>query len=289
VELKIEDDEPKFHRPAQSALYQPAVALSFFKTFGTPEDAAAGKAIFVENEGGANIYSQGSKMYLLLDGEITISVGKQVIGGVGKGEVFGEMASISHLPRTATATAKTPCKLISMDEPRFLTAMEKSPEFALMLMNIIIARLLETIAHLTGDGRLSSKGNWHRATIFERKVLAELEKAMEDAQPAEYPAGKVIMKEGDKGLFMYVVREGVIAVTIDDKPIEKVGPGGVVGEMALVNQGARAATAKAESDCSLLAINRTDFMKLVRSKPAFALSLLRTLSERLRFMTSKYK
>jgi len=289
MDLKIEQDEPRFNRPAQSTLYQPAVALSFFKTFGTPEDVAAGKPIFVENEGGANIYSQGSKMYLLVDGEVAISVGKQVIGAVGKGEVFGEIASISHLPRTATATAKSACKLISMDEPRFMTAMEKSPEFALMLMNIIIGRLRETIANLTSAGRLSDKDRWNRATIFERKLLADLEKAMEDTPPADHPAGKVMMKEGDKGLFMYVVREGVIAVTIDGKTVEKVGPGGVFGEMALVNQGARAATATAETDCSLLAINRADFMKLVKSKSAFALSLLKALSERLRYMTSKYK
>jgi CRP-like cAMP-binding protein len=59
--------------------------------------------------------------------------------------------------------------------------------------------------------------------------------------------------------------------------------------MALVDQSPRAATATAETDCTLLAINRTDFIELVKTKPAFATSLLKALSDRLRFMTSKYK
>jgi CRP-like cAMP-binding protein len=39
----------------------------------------------------------------------------------------------------------------------------------------------------------------------------------------------------------------------------------------------------------LLSINRKDFMQLIQNKPAFGLSLLKALSERLRFMTSKLK
>ena len=104
-----------------------------------------------------------------------------------------------------------------------------------------------------------------------------------------HPLNKVIMKEGDKGVFMYVVLDGVVSVTIQEKPVEKIGPGGVVGEMALVDQSTRIATATAETDCTLLAINRTDFMNLVKTKPAFGMALLKSLSERLRFMTSKFK
>jgi CRP-like cAMP-binding protein len=97
------------------------------------------------------------------------------------------------------------------------------------------------------------------------------------------------MKEGDRGIFMYVVHSGVVSVSIGEKVIEKVGPGGVFGEIALVDQSVRAATATAEADCMLLTINRNDFMQLVKNKPAFALSLLKALSERLRFMTAKLK
>lgn len=289
MELEIEKDDPQYARPARSPLYQPAVAVEFFKTSGKTEHFAQGKTLFVEDERSGGMYSEGTRMFLLLDGEVTLSVRKKVIGIVGKGEVFGEMASISQLPRTATALARTDCNAISLDEKQFRVAVEKSPEFALMLMNIIIRRLRETIATLTSGGRLSEKDRWNRATVFERKVLDDLLRELDDKPPASHPQGKVLMKDGDKGMYMYVVLEGVVAVAIDGKIVEKIGPGGIFGEMALVNQAPRVGTVTAETDCSLLAINRTDFMKLVQTKPAFGTSLLKALSERLRFMTSKYK
>jgi CRP/FNR family transcriptional regulator, cyclic AMP receptor protein len=293
MELEIEKEGPKGARPGaapgRSPLYQPAVALQFFTSHGVAEDIAAGKEIFVENEGAANIFSAGSKMYLLLEGDVDLTVTKKPIGSVGKGEIFGEMASISHLPRSATAVARTACKVLALDENRFLTAIEKSPEFALMLMSIIISRLRETVSNLTSGGRLSEKDRWNRAAVFDRKLMADLEHQFEDKPPSMHPLNKVILKEGDKGVFMYLVMEGVVAISISEKIVEKIGPGGVFGEMALVDQSARVATATAESDCTLLSINRNDFMGLVRIKPAFALSLLKALSERLRFMTAKFR
>jgi CRP-like cAMP-binding protein len=66
-----------------------------------------------------------------------------------------------------------------------------------------------------------------------------------------------------------------------------VGPGGVFGEMALVDQSPRAATAIAETDCDLLAINRGDFLMMVKTNPVFAVSLLKAAADRLRDMTSR--
>lgn len=293
MELEMEKDkgDPRAAKPAAAAskLYRPEVALAFFKSAGKPEKFAAGKPIFVENEGKANIFSEGSRMYLLLDGEVVLSAGKKPIGSVAKGEVFGEMAPITQLPRTATAVAKTPCTVISLNEKQFQDGIGRSPEFALMLMAIIIGRVRETVYKLTSAGALPQKDEWNKAAVFDRKLLAELEREFEDKPAVLHPLNKVIMKEGDRGIFMYVVHEGTVSISIADKVVEKVGPGGVFGEIALVDQSARVATATAESDCMLLSINRNDFMDLVKTKPAFALSLLKALSERLRFMTAKLK
>jgi CRP-like cAMP-binding protein len=228
-------------------------------------------------------------MYLLVEGDITLSVGRKPIGLVAKGEIFGEMASINHAPRSATATAKSICTVMALDEKQFLGAIEKSPEFALMLMSIIIGRLRETISNLTLGGKLTDSERWNQAAVFDRKLLEDLERQFEDKPASLHPLNKVILKEGDKGVFMYIVLDGVVAISIADKVVEKIGPGGVFGEMALVDQSERVATAIAETDCTALSINRNDFMSLVKIKPAFALSLLKALSERLRFMTSKYK
>jgi CRP-like cAMP-binding protein len=86
---------------------------------------------------------------------------------------------------------------------------------------------------------------------------------------------------------MYVVLSGRVAISIKSKIVEWVGPGGVFGEMALVDQSPRAATAIAETDCDLLAINRGDFLMMVKTNPVFAVSLLKAAADRLRDMTSR--
>lgn len=290
LELQKEGEEPKLIRPGQSAaLYQPAVALEFFKTGGKAESFAQGKTIHVEEGGHTGMVPEPSRMYLLLEGEVALSVRKKPIATIGKGEIFGEMAAISQLPHSATAVAQTDCKVISLDEQQFQATAVKSPEFALMLMNIIIARLLETVATLTRGGALSDKDRWNRAAVFDARVLADLRREFDDKAPVSHPAKKVIMKEGDKGMFAYLVLEGVVAISIEGKIVEKVGPGGIFGEMALVNQKSRVATATADTECSLLQINRNELMELVKTKPGFAMSLLKSLAHRLRFMISKYK
>src|SRR5688572_20600599 len=292
MELEVEkgqDDKagaaPKAAVPEPSKLYKPEVALAFFKSTGKVEKLEAGKPIFVENETKAGAFSEGSRMYLLVSGQVELSARKKVIGSVARGEIFGEMSPLARIPRTATAVAKTACTVISLNERQFQTAIAKFPEFALMLMAIIIGRLRETIRKLSG--KLAEGDSANKAAVFERKLLAELEHEFEDKPPALHHLNKVIMKEGDRGIFMYVVHSGEVSVSIGEKVVEKIGPGGVFGEIALVDQSVRAASATADTDCMLLAINRKDFMRLVQSKPGFALSLLKALSERLRFMTSK--
>jgi CRP/FNR family transcriptional regulator, cyclic AMP receptor protein len=289
LELRNEGQDQKLIRPAQSALYEPAVALEFFGTGGKAESFDRGKTIHMEEGGHTGIVPEPSRMYLLLEGEVALSVRKKPIATIRKGEIFGEMATISQLPHAATAVAQTDCKVISVDEKQFQATAAKSPEFALMLMNIIIARLLETIATLTRGGALSDKDRWNRAAVFDARVLADLRREFDDKVPVSHSAKTVIMREGDKGIFAYLVLGGVVAISIEGKIVEKVGPGGIFGEMALVNQNPRVATATADTECSLLQINRNELMELVKTKPGFALSLLKALVHRLRFMISKYK
>ena len=67
----------------------------------------------------------------------------------------------------------------------------------------------------------------------------------------------------------------------------RLGPGGVFGELALIEQAPRLASVAAETDCSLLPINRASFLALVESSPEFAASLSNALAERLRRLTAR--
>jgi len=223
-------------------------------------------------------------MYLLLEGEIGLMVGNRFFGVVKPGDLFGELAVIARLPRSATAMAKIDCRVMSLDEKQFHAALQKSPEFALMLMSIMVQRLRQSLAKL---GATAAGAPTERSDVLDKKTLAGLQSELARQEPALYPAGRVIMSAGAAGAFMYVVLEGRVAITVGTSMVERVGPGGMFGEMALVDRATRAATATAETDCSLLAINRNDFLELVRAKPAFGASLLKSIALRMQQLASQ--
>jgi CRP/FNR family cyclic AMP-dependent transcriptional regulator len=265
-------------RPAKNAIYDPGIARACFDAQGKVEVISQGGQFFAENQ-------TSDRMYLLVEGEVGLIRGKKVLDTVKAGEIFGEMAAISRQPRSATAAAKTACRALSLDAGQFQSAIQKTPEFALMLMNIIINRLRLTAALVSR--KVSDTATLQERRVFDEKMLADLTERLHHP-PGHAPLNKVIMKEGEGGVFMYVVVAGRVAITIKGKTVDVIGPGGVFGEMALVDQSPRAASAVAETDSELLTINRKDFLALVKSNPAFAVSLLKGLADRLRFMTSHH-
>ena len=268
-------------------LYSPAVALEFFKVAGKPEKVAAGQAFFAENDKARPYLFMRDKMYLLLDGEVDLVARKKVIGTVRKGQIFGEMASITHSPRSASAVAKTACRVIALDDRQFRSGLQKKPDFALMLMSIMIGRLRETIARLAASHALQGDAAIRESVVFDPKRLADLAEGLSGDVPAYFDRGKSIVQEGQAGLRMYAVLEGRVAVSIGGGVVERLGPGGVFGELALIEPSPRLASATAETDCSLLPINRTAFQLLVKTSPDFAESLLGSLAERLRKLTAR--
>jgi CRP-like cAMP-binding protein len=272
--------------PPPPPVYNAATAMEFFKSAGKPESFAAGATLFAEDEKGG-LFSR-PRMYVLILGEVEMIAQNQVIGTVRAGETFGEMAVIAQAPRTATARAKTQCTVIGLDEKQFHQALQAKPEFALMLMSIMNHRLRSTISRLRASGALHA-GEAKEAAIFDKKLLAGLANLMKGQDPVVYPAGKTIMQEGAAGALMYVVLEGRVAISIKGGLVGRSGPGGVFGEMALVDQSTRAATAVAETDCTLLAINRPTFLQLVKTSPAFGASLLAGLAARAKDMAVRNK
>src|ERR1700674_671069 len=96
----------------QASIYIPAVARTFFESAGKEESVAAGTVFFSENEKASRLFLKRDKMYFLLEGEVTLVAKGKQIGAPKVGEIFGEMAAISDSPRSATAVARTECRVI---------------------------------------------------------------------------------------------------------------------------------------------------------------------------------
>jgi CRP-like cAMP-binding protein len=102
-----------------------------------------------------------------------------------------------------------------------------------------------------------------------------------------FPAGSVVIKKGEPGGMMYIVKEGTVEVRDGRRLLDTVEPGGVVGEVALIDAGERSASVIAKTNCQLLPINEEQFVSLVERMPYFALQVMRVLADRLRRTTAQ--
>jgi CRP-like cAMP-binding protein len=108
-----------------------------------------------------------------------------------------------------------------------------------------------------------------------------------DPNRRRFAAGEPIFAQGSPRDRMYVVVAGAVEVRVDDTVVEIAGPGTMVGEMALVDDGPRSSTVVAQVASELVPVDRERFLYLVQQTPFFALTVMRTLTERLRRMNAR--
>jgi len=95
-------------------------------------------------QAGERIFSQGdpgSYMAVVMRGSVLVQRDGVTIAEIEAGSVFGEMALIDGLPRSADAIARTHCRLAQIDERHFKSLIREVPDFALSLMKILVERL----------------------------------------------------------------------------------------------------------------------------------------------------
>jgi CRP/FNR family transcriptional regulator, cyclic AMP receptor protein len=106
--------------------------------------------------------------------------------------------------------------------------------------------------------------------------------ALLEGKPKVLKAGEVLFEQGQPGAQMFVVQSGGLELRVNGKAVGSVGPGGVLGEMAIVDRGPRSATAVATVDTALFPIDAPQFDKLVQNVPGFAREIIGILVRRLR-------
>jgi CRP/FNR family cyclic AMP-dependent transcriptional regulator len=94
-------------------------------------------------------------------------------------------------------------------------------------------------------------------------------------------AGTVLATEGELGRELFVILEGVATVRKAGVVVADVGPGGVVGEMAVIAQTVRNATVTAETDLVVLVLTPIGLSQLLDDVPGLAKHLLYEITARL--------
>lgn len=95
---------------------------------------SAGETIFKKGD-------RGDVMYGVIEGQVEIVNDGKTIATVEKDDVFGEMALINKAARSASAIAKTDCKLAIVNEHLFLFLVQETPTFALQVMSVMADRI----------------------------------------------------------------------------------------------------------------------------------------------------
>ncbi|MBP5988264.1 MAG: cyclic nucleotide-binding domain-containing protein [Azonexus sp.] len=95
-------------------------------------------------------------------------------------------------------------------------------------------------------------------------------------------AGETLFTEGDDGSMMYVLATGTAEVIINNRVVENLQHGNIVGEISIVLPGPRSATVVASTDCEFVEVDEKRFQFLVQQTPFFATQVMRVMAERLR-------
>jgi CRP-like cAMP-binding protein len=103
-----------------------------------------------------------------------------------------------------------------------------------------------------------------------------------DKEAISFAAGQPIFNEGEPGETMHIIIEGEVEIREGTVLLETAGPGSIVGELALIDDGPRSASVVAKTDCRLVAVDRRRFEYLVEETPHFALAVMKVLADRLR-------
>jgi CRP/FNR family transcriptional regulator, cyclic AMP receptor protein len=83
----------------------------------------------------------GTTMYIVLEGQVAVAIGRKIVEKIEAGGFFGEMALVDQLPRTANAVARTECSLLPINREALVKLVKSEPDFGMALMRSVAQRL----------------------------------------------------------------------------------------------------------------------------------------------------
>ena len=284
----------------------------------TEKQFSKGDVIFREGD-------VGETLYQIIDGTVGIYAAygesdQQLLVELGKDKFFGEMAVIEAYPRSATAVADSDVKALEIacgevseyfkSEPDRIIDIMKSLGDRLRDLTVDYSDVSATIKEL-GMGNEKSAGLLERikkfAGVYKKSKNAEaisqetLRKLSQTghadgytAKVEKYKKGTVIFKEGEIGDCMYDIHYGTVGIykgygTPEEKLLTKLSPDEFFGELGMIEDVKRSATAVVlDDDTTLEIITPGDLKDLFSQNPPKVQMILEHVSYRLRKLTREY-
>lgn len=259
---------------------------------------APGDALFKEGDPGASLM-------IVLEGHLVATVrtadgGSEEVARLGPGEVVGEMAFVDAEPRSATVSAPDGATVLEFSREALAGLRRSAPRVAAAIQRNVLfdvaRRLRDAGERLTDEADArdprSSADRADRAPESNRRsgrgltveqlrtipALAtysaeDLELLAYIASLKSFAAGETLMTEGSLGDACWLVVQGSVAVTRapSRSPLATLGPGALVGQLALLDRAPRNATVTATTSTAALEVRADAFANLVRASSPVAL------------------
>lgn len=127
--------------------------------------------------------------------------------------------------------------------------------------------------------------------LFAHCTERELRAVAQSTRPRQLPKGTTIFEQGQPGTELYLVISGQVAVIKNGRTIVTLGPGSNFGEMAMLDEPIRSASARCVDDTELMVIPREAFFAMLKGNPMLAVkilwNMLLRLSARLRVTSAR--
>ena len=267
----------------------------------------------------------GDSFFQIVDGLAGVYLGygtadEKKLTEMKPGQYFGEMAVIEAWPRSTTIKAETELHVIEISEKELNAFFAEQPDRILALMNQLGGRIRELteeydkvkayieekkvpegekkegfLARLKKYLELSALAN-KNAGASQEEVLAMKDfgkKDLDSTQVLSFKKGQIIFREGDPGNYMYAVHGGTVGIyinygTTQEKKLATLYSDSFFGEMGLIGEEKRSATAVVEENAAIECIRAEDLEVLFKSNPIKVDMILSHLSHRLRGLTKDY-
>jgi len=204
----------------------------------------------------------GDTFYLILKGEVEVSVATQenphiALAVLGRDDFFGENAPMTESARNATITAIERSIVLEVSKNAFLKLRDKSPSIKKRIDDVYVDRLLATQLKQVG--------------IFSSLPDEVIEALKDKVELMDFDRDEVIIRLGDEGDSLYLIRGGFVKVRVGAGENERVfaylKAGSYFGEMSLLHDEKRTADVVAVTGVELVRIDAADFQKILEDYP----------------------
>ena len=237
------------------------------------------------------------------------------------GQFFGEMAVIEAWPRSATVVAEEELRVIEIEESNLNAFFKEQPDKILALMKQIGGRIRELTAEYDEvnafikekkeagaekkEGFFAKLKKYREISILMNKNVGATQEDILSMKKYEtdgktplavltFKKGQIIFREGDVGSYMYAIHGGTVGIYVNygaknEDKLTTLYADSFFGEMALIDDELRSATAVVEeNDTVLECIRAEDLEALFEANPLRIDMILSHLSHRLRRLTKDY-